>query len=458
MRDGRTVPLSHSKGGITMKKILTLVLAALMLLAVLPASAQEQTVALKDCGVTFAFPDALNESEYVPMFTPIGIFTQDPLFAIIAVDYYAVPRDEYVGLLERANSGDTGAIETLEKGATTLAMLVVSDAGTLEDTLAPYGGLEEGETFVELGEADGCRFYFIRESTEKFMAGLDALGKSEEEKAKIRSDMDNICDSLLKNLQAGELYRPYDPMQAIIGQNVCFESTDLDGNAVNTADLFRDNRITMLNFWGTWCPNCVNEMKELAEIHTRLREKGCGVVGVEMEKKPIEEIREKALALLAEKGTNYPSVLFPKDFATFDFINTFPTTLFVDSEGNVLTYPIIGALVDEYEKTVDELLAGEAPQAAAPGAAVTEGATGEYHVIITDSEGPVKGVTVQFCDDVMCSFQKTDENGVATFSPETAKVYDVHILKVPDGYAEDETIYNTLDTWSDLNITIEKAG
>ena len=53
---------------------------------------------------------------------------------------------------------------------------------------------------------------------------------------------------------------------------------------------------------------------------------------------------------------------------------------------------------------------------------------------------------------------KKIENGVATFSPETAKVYDVHILKVPDGYAEDETIYNTLDTWSDLSITIEKAG
>ena len=45
-----------------MKKILSLVLAALMLLAVLPASAQEEIVALKDCGVTFAFPDALNES------------------------------------------------------------------------------------------------------------------------------------------------------------------------------------------------------------------------------------------------------------------------------------------------------------------------------------------------------------------------------------------------------------
>ena len=290
------------------------------------------------------------------------------------------------------------------------------------------------------------------------MAGLGALGKSEEEKEKIRADMDNICDSLLKNLRAAELYRPYDPMETIIGQNVCFKSTDLDGNTVNTAELFKDNRITMLNFWGTWCPNCVNEMEELAEIHTRLRGKGCGIVGVEWEKKPIEEIREDALAVLAEMGTNYPSVLFPKDFATLDFISVFPTTLFVDSEGNVLTYPIVGAMVDEYEKTVDSLLAGGATEAAAPEAAVTEGVTGEYRVIVNDSEGLVKGVTVQFCDDVMCSFQETDENGVATFSPETAKVYEVHILKVPEGYAEDETIYNTPDTWSDVSITIEKAG
>ena len=441
-----------------MKKILALLLAALMLLAVPPVSAEEQTAVLKECGVTFAFPGAMNESEYVPLFTPLGIITHDPLFALIEVGYCAIPRNDYAGVLWRADSGDGNAIETLQNSSTALAMVIASDAETLEDALAPYGGLEEGETVVELGEADGCHFYFIREGTEEFMAGLDALGKSEEEKEKIRADMDKICDSLLKNLQAAELYMPYDPMETIIGQNVCFESTDLNGNAVNTADLFRDNRITMLNVWGTWCSNCVNEMEELAEIQTRLREKGCGIVGVEWEKKPVEEIREYALALLAEKGTNYPSVLFPRDFATLDFINTFPTTLFVDSEGKVLTYPIIGAQVDEYEKTVDKLLAGETPEAAAYEAAVTEGATGEYHVIVNDSEGPVKGVTVQFCDDVTCSFQKTDENGVATFTPETAKVYEVHILKVPDGYAEDETVYNTPDTWSDVRITIERAG
>ena len=440
-----------------MRKILALLLAALMLLAVLPASAQEQTVALKDCGVTFAFPDALSESEYVPTFTPVGIITEDPLFAFIEVGYYAVPRHEYAGLLERADSGDSGAIETLENGATTLAILVVSDAETLEDALAPYGGLEEGETCVELGEADGCRFYFIRESTEKFMAGLDALGKSEEEREKIRSEMDNICDSLLKNLREGELYRPYDPLLAIIGQNVCFESTDLDGNAVRSEDLFRENRITMVNLWGTWCGHCVDEMEELARIHTRLREKGCGVVGVEWEKEPIDTIVEDIHAFMEEKGMNYPSVLMPEGNEILNGVAGYPTTFFVDSEGTILTYPIVGALVDQYEPTVEKLLAdGEADAETDAGAEESDG--GAYRVIVSDPDGnPVEGAMIQFCDDVTCAFQPTDAQGVARFSVEAQKVYEVHVLVAPEGYAPDETVYSTQDTFSDVNIVLERA-
>ena len=47
---------------------------------------------------------------------------------------------------------------------------------------------------------------------------------------------------------------------------------------------------------------------------------------------------------------------------------------------------------------------------------------------------------------------------VATFRMEAQKVYDVHILKVPDGYAANGEAYKTLDTFSDVNIFIEKAA
>ena len=58
----------------------------------------------------------------------------------------------------------------------------------------------------------------------------------------------------------------------------------------------------------------------------------------------------------------------------------------------------------------------------------------------------------------MCSFQPTDANGIATFNVEEQKVYDVHVLTAPEGYAPDDGTYNTLDTFSDVSIILDKAA
>ena len=70
---------------------------------------------------------------------------------------------------------------------------------------------------------------------------------------------------------------------------------------------------------------------------------------------------------------------------------------------------------------------------------------------------PVEGAVIQLCDDVSCAFQKTDANGTATFADKEQKVYDIHVLAVPEGYAEDTSAYKTLDTYSDMDIFISKA-
>ena len=77
--------------------------------------------------------------------------------------------------------------------------------------------------------------------------------------------------------------------------------------------------------------------------------------------------------------------------------------------------------------------------------------------VIVDGN-PVEGAIIQLCDEVTCAFQPTDANGVATFSVEAQKVYDVHVLKAPEGYAPDDGVYKTLDTYSDVNIFLEKAA
>lgn len=97
---------------------------------------------------------------------------------------------------------------------------------------------------------------------------------------------------------------------------------------MSSADLFKDNKITMVNVWGSWCHNCMGEMKELTEIHTRLQAKGCGIVGVEYEQKPIDTIKDEVRALLEEKGVNFPNVIMPGDNEIINGISGYPTTFF----------------------------------------------------------------------------------------------------------------------------------
>ena len=128
----------------------------------------------------------------------------------------------------------------------------------------------------------------------------------------------------------------------------------------------------------------------------------------------------------------HPNVIIPEDNEILSRVSGFPTTFFVDSEGTILTYPISGAMVEAYEPTVDQLLAGEAVDTVA-GAGAISNDSGEYRVILYDMDGnPVEGAVIQLCDETTCAFQPTDANGVAAFSVEEQKVYDIHAGIEPD--------------------------
>ena len=142
---------------------------------------------------------------------------------------------------------------------------------------------------------------------------------------------------------------------------------------------------------------------------------------------------------MAENGVDYPNALQPAEHPILDQFPGYPTTLFVDSTGRILAYPIIGAYVDQYEPTIEALLKGEdvdaAGEAENDGAAVNDGTTangeGKYRVYVCDPDGnPVEGAF---------------------------KVYEVHVLKAPEGFRQDERSYETLDSYSDVNIFLEKA-
>lgn len=239
------------------------------------------------------------------------------------------------------------------------------------------------------------------------------------------------------------------------GPALIFETTDTDGNPVKSEELFKQNRITMLNVWATWCHYCVEEMAGLAEMNRRLAEKNVAVVGLCTD---ADELLDTCKDILRENQVDYINLLpFDGMYELLD-VSAFPTSFFIDSEGKVLTEPFVGAPADmsTYEEVIDQLLGGMDASPEAEGVVKLNGET-SYRVIVSDSEEkPVQGAMVQFCSDTSCMLENTDENGQAAFDVEEG-VYTVHMLKVPEGYEKPEDEYVTADTFSDVFVVLQKA-
>lgn len=122
----------------------------------------------------------------------------------------------------------------------------------------------------------------------------------------------------------------------------------LDGDAV-TSDDFSGNKLTVMNVWATWCPPCVDELPHLQEMNQAFAEQDVEVIGVLQDGVSELGVRsdktiESAKKLLQEAGADY-RVILPDTAIMETFIaqmQYFPTTLFLDREGNVVE-TVIGA-------------------------------------------------------------------------------------------------------------------
>ena len=152
------------------------------------------------------------------------------------------------------------------------------------------------------------------------------------------------------------LSAPQWPTELAIGDQISFETSDLAGNPVNSADLFAQAKVTMINLWATWCGPCKGELPELGEMAKEFEAQGGQLVGLCLDAEDDETIAT-AEALLSDAGAAYLN-LRPMEGLNEKFpTEGYPTSFFVDSEGKLLVAPIVGAAVDDYPVAMAEALA-----------------------------------------------------------------------------------------------------
>ena len=147
-----------------------------------------------------------------------------------------------------------------------------------------------------------------------------------------------------------------------------FEGKDLDGNTVKSDELFSGNAVTVVNFWFTTCNPCVGELSELDALNKELAEKGGSLIGVNTFTLDGDETAiSEAKDVLAKKGATYQNVYFDSDGEAGKFttnIFAYPTTYVVDRSGNIVGEPIVGAITEKkqaetLQKLIDQALAAD---------------------------------------------------------------------------------------------------
>lgn len=115
-----------------------------------------------------------------------------------------------------------------------------------------------------------------------------------------------------------------------------FSLPDVDGKTVSLADF--KGKVTVVDFWGTWCPPCRKEIPHLVALQKKYRDQGLAVVGLNYEQADAtaDAVRNGIKKFARENGVDYPCVIGdPKTQESVPEFEGFPTTLFVDRSGKV---------------------------------------------------------------------------------------------------------------------------
>jgi len=150
---------------------------------------------------------------------------------------------------------------------------------------------------------------------------------------------------------------------------------DIYGNNVSLNDHLYKNKPVIVQIMGTWCPNCVDEIRMLAELHRKYKKDGLEVIALAFEKtQDNRKILKSVLRLKQKLQVNYEFLIAGKAdkkeaakvLPMLNHIMSYPTTIFLDKQHNVrkihtgFSGPGTGEhytrLVHEFTATIENLL------------------------------------------------------------------------------------------------------
>ncbi len=120
-----------------------------------------------------------------------------------------------------------------------------------------------------------------------------------------------------------------------------------DGGEMNAMSEIAKNKITILDFWASWCGPCRQEMPFMVNLYEKYHSQGLGIIGISL-----DQTKEDWTKAIAELGITWPQMSdlkYWQSAAAEAFqVQAIPYMVVVNSEGKILTRGLRGEELEAF--------------------------------------------------------------------------------------------------------------
>jgi thiol-disulfide isomerase/thioredoxin len=123
----------------------------------------------------------------------------------------------------------------------------------------------------------------------------------------------------------------------IVGTLLNLQFTAADGSSVDLSAM--RGKVVLIDFWASWCPDCIREMPAVRSVYQKYKDKGFDVIGISLDKD------QQAMSnYLAKKLIPWPQYFdgrgWGNDFATRFGVRAIPELWLINQRGEVVATDI----------------------------------------------------------------------------------------------------------------------